>query len=71
MGQLEVDQMVKGADNLPIVLEDGTPKMVKQVYVDASKVGYHLLVFLPWAVGSYVLGFVIFVLGQRRFADEV
>ncbi|MEX1023437.1 MAG: ABC transporter permease [Planctomycetota bacterium] len=40
-------------------------------YVSTADIGHHLLVFLPWAVGSYVIGHVFFVLSQRRFADEV
>ncbi|MEW6072764.1 MAG: ABC transporter permease [Planctomycetota bacterium] len=34
-------------------------------------VGPSVLVFAVWAVAAFVVGFAFFVVGQRRFADEV
>ena len=30
-----------------------------------------LAIFLPWALGSYAIGYAFFLLAKRRFADEV
>ena len=37
----------------------------------ASAVGHHLGIFAIWAVGAYIVGYAMFVVSQRRFADEV
>jgi len=39
--------------------------------VRAGAIPAHLSVFVFWALGAYLLGFVFFVRTQRRFADEV
>ena len=31
----------------------------------------HLWIFALWALGAYVVGYTLFILAQRRFADEV
>ena len=40
-------------------------------YVSEADIPGHLAVFSLWALGAFVLGYVFFVLCQRRFADEV
>jgi ABC-type polysaccharide/polyol phosphate export permease len=32
---------------------------------------HSLLIFGAWAVGVFVVGFVVYALSQRRFADEI
>ena len=39
--------------------------------VSVAAVPAHLALFALWALGAYALGYVFFVLAQRRFADEV
>ena len=49
---------------------DGTP-LPDLVPVDPSMIGHHVAVFAVWAGAAFVLGYVFFVLSQRRFADEI
>lgn len=39
--------------------------------VSVADIPMHIEVFALWALGAYALGYVFFVLSQRRFADEV
>lgn len=42
-----------------------------QAIVSGEAVARHLSIFSIWALVSYVCGYSVFVLSQRRFADEV
>jgi len=39
--------------------------------IAASDIGGHLAVFAVWALASYVIGYSVFYVSKRRFADEV
>lgn len=43
----------------------------EEYVISVAKIPGHVAAFVPWALGSYVLGYAFFVLSQRRFADEV
>jgi ABC-type polysaccharide/polyol phosphate export permease len=36
-----------------------------------GSLGAALTTLLPWAVGTFLLGFAVFAVGQDHFADEV
>lgn len=39
--------------------------------IDTAAIPGHIAVFALWAAGAFVVGYTVFVLSQRRFADEV
>ena len=39
--------------------------------VSTAAIGRHVLVFSAWALAAYALGYAVFVVSKRRFADEV
>lgn len=49
------------------VTHDGIPRVI----VDTASIGGHVAVFSVWAFASFLIGYAVFVLSQRRFADEV
>ena len=50
-----------------VTLPDGSRVMA----VSSAAIPEHLVTFAIWAVAAYVLGYALFVLSERRFADEV
>jgi ABC-type polysaccharide/polyol phosphate export permease len=66
---LHMVQAWRGAlmGDVPVALPTG--ELVHPV--SQAAVPGHLLVLACWAVGTYVVGYVLFLLLQRRFADEV
>ncbi len=46
---------------------DGVPTTV----IDTTRIASSIGIFALWALGAYIIGYVLFILSQRRFADEV
>lgn len=57
--------------DLVVPVPDAAGVLVDTPVVETGAIAGHIVVFSLWAVAVFVLGYTVFVLSQRRFADEV